>query len=471
MKRRQFIKAATLAAAGGITLPYILPTGRLFAQTGSQLAKHVVLVMCAGGIRHQESIGQKYLFEAQYPYTQDPDLVDLTGNIMPNLFNGPAPIDKIVFGTGANGQTPIAPILSQSIQSTGTVFEEASAGSASHYIGLSQMLTGNLLAQQGLKMKPVTPTIFEYVRRFMNPETDGTATKVWFVGNTIGNSVPLLNYGLEAKYGAKFGANFFAPTITFGEHGRRFLAAAKNYHPSEDFGRMYEMRDFLNNSFLTTGGVLESLGNTPDEKYSIKQFMKKMYDADFSTIMQYVPENPGQVGNPENIPVINRDVSALVYATEILDYFEPTILALNLDGADSCHSNFTSYLQALHRQDYAVGYLWNFIKNHPVLGGNTIMIVAPECGRNELPNVLKDKNDWYAYDHSDWNAARTWITLSGPNVPQNLLIQSPGMNGDKPIPAARNTQIPLTIAEILGIKQSVNNEGFADNQSLFDLMG
>lgn len=99
------------------------------------------------------------------------------------------------------------------------------------------------------------------------------------------------------------------------------------------------------------------------------------------------------------------------------------------------------------------------------------MIVAPECGRNEQPNVLKDNNDWYAYDHSDWNAARTWITLSGPNVPQNLLVQSPGMNGNIPIPAARNTQIPLTIAEILGIKQSVINEGFADYQSLFDLIG
>ncbi|OWY22251.1 hypothetical protein C7N43_02235 [Sphingobacteriales bacterium UPWRP_1] len=470
MNRREFLRNAALAATGSIVAPYILPSGRLFAQTGSQLAQHVVLVMCAGGIRHQESIGQRYLFDAQYTYTQDPDLLDLTGNIMPNLFVGSAPADKIVYGSGSNGQTPIAPILGQPLQMQGTVFAEATAGSASHYIGLSQMLSGNLLSHQGLKMKPLTPTIFEYVRRFMNPQTEGAATKVWFIGNTIGNSVPLLNYGLEANYGAKYGANFFAPTVTFGEHGRRFLAAAKNYHPEEDFGRMYEMRNFLNNSFLTTGGVLESLGNTPEEKYDIKQFMKKMFDADFETIMQYVPENPNQTGNPENVPVINRDVSALVYATEVMDYFEPTLIALNLDGADSCHSNFTSYLQALHRQDYAVGYLWNFIQNHPVFRDNTIMIVAPECGRNEFPNALKDTNDWYAYDHSDWNAARTWIVMAGPNVPQNLLLQSPGNNGNQPIPVARNTQITLTIAEILGIRQDVANAGFTDSQSLFDVM-
>ncbi|MFT6320337.1 MAG: hypothetical protein ACJAT4_001260 [Granulosicoccus sp.] len=35
MKRRNFIKKAGLAAAGITGVPYILPTGRLFAATGN----------------------------------------------------------------------------------------------------------------------------------------------------------------------------------------------------------------------------------------------------------------------------------------------------------------------------------------------------------------------------------------------------------------------------------------------------
>ncbi|MGB0424781.1 MAG: twin-arginine translocation signal domain-containing protein, partial [Flavobacteriales bacterium] len=48
MKRRDFIKKAGLTTAGAIGLPYILPSGRLFAASGRQMSQHVVLVMFAG---------------------------------------------------------------------------------------------------------------------------------------------------------------------------------------------------------------------------------------------------------------------------------------------------------------------------------------------------------------------------------------------------------------------------------------
>ena len=78
MKRRSFIKTSAATAAGVVAAPYILPSGRLFAQTGSRSADHVVLVMFAGGVRHQESVGMRYLDDAQVgePYP---------GNIMYNM--------------------------------------------------------------------------------------------------------------------------------------------------------------------------------------------------------------------------------------------------------------------------------------------------------------------------------------------------------------------------------------------------
>lgn len=477
MKRRHFLKKTAIASAGAFAAPYILPSGRLFAQTGSQMAKHVVLVMFAGGVRNQESVEKLYLRTSQYPFTQDPDLAALEGNIMPNLLSGEAPIDKIVYGGGTNGQTPIAPILGTPIDQQGVLFRELICGSAGHYNGLVGLISGNYSSTQGLREKPVSPTIFEYIRRFMDPSNEGTATKVWFIGNRLGNSIPLLNYSQHPDFGAKYGANFFCPTVTFGDDGRRFLAAARNYHPEEDFSKIYEMRNFLNNSFLTTGGMLESLGNTPEEKYEIKQFMKKMFDADFETIMQFVPESPEAGINPEVTPIINQDVSSLVYATEVMDYFEPTITVVNLDGPDVCHGDFTKYLSSLHRADYAMGYLWNFIQNHPTFSNETIMLVAPECGRNFEPNSIQDGNEWYAYDHSDQNAHRGWAAMVGKNVPAGLTLTGNATGGTHPdgtpkySPLGSTAQVVMTIADILGIRGSVQSAGYLPGMnSLFDLL-
>ena len=68
MKRRSFIKKSSLASAGAISIPFILPSGRLFAASGMRMADHVVLVAFAGGVRQQESILQRYLDDSQsYP--------------------------------------------------------------------------------------------------------------------------------------------------------------------------------------------------------------------------------------------------------------------------------------------------------------------------------------------------------------------------------------------------------------------
>jgi len=83
MKRRNFLKKAGLAAAGITGVPYILPTGRLFAATGSRVVNHVVYVLFAGGIRNQESVGQQYLMNQNSALPE--------GNVMNNMLTGAAP--------------------------------------------------------------------------------------------------------------------------------------------------------------------------------------------------------------------------------------------------------------------------------------------------------------------------------------------------------------------------------------------
>ncbi len=65
-------------------------------------------------MRQQESVLQRYLDDSQqYPSA---------GNIMYNMFNGPPPNDKIVYGNTqiVQGDTPIPQILNQTLETQGT---------------------------------------------------------------------------------------------------------------------------------------------------------------------------------------------------------------------------------------------------------------------------------------------------------------------------------------------------------------
>lgn len=441
MKRRSFIKKTGLAATAATALPYILPSGRLFATTGAQRAQHVVYVLFAGGVRQQESVLQRYLDDSQgFPFE---------GNIMYNMLEGEAPSAKIVYGTGDGGINPIPRLLGETLQKQGTLFKEVNALSAGHYGGLNNLVQGSRAITQGLKTKPVNPTIFEYTRRHL----DAPATKVWFVGNGIGNSTPLLNYGVNPDYGAQYGANFFAPTVTFGDTGQEYLSNAKVYHPEDELSPMYQMKYFLDNSFENFGKGLETIGNTEDEKQLIKEFMRQMY----------------QKGNGYKKPPVtsNSDAITIGYTAEVLSYFKPTLTVVNLSNVDGCHSNFTGYLRNLHRADHAVGFLWDHIQSIPEMANNTILIATPECGRNLNPNGIQDQeNEFFAYDHSDQNTTRVFTLMVGPEVPSNHVV------GDETNQVGITTDNVVTIGDILGFKDDIVNSGYvnAQSMSLFDRM-
>jgi len=441
MKRRNFIRKAATATAGAFVVPYILPSGRLFAATGAQLAQHVVMVMFGGGVRHQESIGLNYLAQSQG--------IGVEGNIMYNMLDGAAPTQKIVYGLDGNlaGDTPIQSILgTNTLQQQGTLFKEVESSHAGHYGGLNALLQGNTLFSQGLRQKPINPTIFEYVRKHLGTP----ASKTWFVGSGIGNSVPLMNYSKHESYGSEYGANFLAPNITFGSPGLEHLSNANIYHPEEELDPIYKMKYFLDNNFESAGDTIETIHNTDDEKQDIKQFFRKMY------------ELGGNIAKP---PVAdNGDLNTVAYAVEVMKWFKPTLTVVNLDDVDACHSDYTSYLRALHRADHAVGHIWDQIQQIPEMANNTVMLITPECGRNLLPNPIKDENDWLAFDHSDANTKRVFTQMVGHNVPSNLVI---GSQGNQIGETADN--VP-TIAEILGIKDEVMNSGLLSfsARSLFD---
>ena len=441
MRRRKFISNVIKASTASIVMPYVLPTGRLFAATGSQMADHVVFVLFAGGLRQQETVLQRYLDDSQG--------VNFPGNIMYNLFDGAPPTDKIVYGldgaVSGLGDNPIPKILNQTFQQQGTIFKEMRSASGGHYGGVNGLLQGNTLASQGLKVKPLNPTIFEYLRKHLNLK----ATDTWLVGSDITNSQPLLNYSLNDEYGVQYGANFIAPNVIFGNEGVKHLSNAKVYDEQDELEPMYRTKEFLDNVWGTVGPGLITIENTEEEKKEIKDFLK------------YIYEN----GTNEMPPVSDGgDATTVGYALEVMKWFKPKLTVVNMStGVDVCHSNFTSYLRALHRADHSLAHLWDRIQSIPSMAGNTVMIAIPECGRNLEPNAIYDFNDFYAFDHSDANTRRVFGMMVGPGVPSNIAV------GNENNPIGNATDGVLTIADIFGIKNQIPTHYLAANtMSMFD---
>ncbi len=434
INRRKFITQAGLIAGGTIVAPYILPSGRLFAQTGDQKAKHVIFVVFGGGIRQQESILQQYIQQSQ-PQADG----KCEGNIMYNMFEGAPPPQKIVYGTKGilPGDTPIPKLLPETIQKMGTTFREVRATGGGHYGSLAATFQGRSDMTQGLRSKPMYPTIFEYVRKHMG----APASKVWFIGEDIKNSVPLLNYGVHPDYGIEYGANMFVPKYTFMAPGKDSFTGGEIYHPEEEMKYIYKMKFFLDNYYRNLGGKLGSLKNMNDEIFQIKTFMKNLY------------LNSGGQNTVDCTLSVCRE-------------FKPTLIAVNFNaGVDICHFNFTSYLRGIHAGDNAVARLWQGIQAIPEMAGNTAMVLVPDMGRNLTASAAIDENNFRAFDHSDANTNRIFAQMVGAGIPANVQI------GDANNPVGQGIDCMMTIADLLGIKGDVQAKGLAPGSvSLLDQM-
>lgn len=449
MKRRKFITTSSLATAGAFTMPYILPSGLLGATTKPPLSEYVVFVLFAGGVRQQESVLQRYLAEGQNE--------NVEGNIMYNMLTGAPPNDKIAYGLDDTvnniiGGIPIDPILQTPLDQIGTLFPEVrfSKGGAGHFNGLSTGVSGNYYTTQGLRMRPQSPTIFEYLRRHAGFK----ATDTWFVGVSISGSRPLLNYSANESYGRRYGGNFIAPTVTFGAPGMANFENFKNYHPDTEWDKILEMREFLNQNFQQQGLEIAHLYNETEEEILIKDFVRNTFTKVNNGSLILPPVND------------NGDLKTIGYAVEVLNWFKPKLTVVDMTNIDVCHGDYTSYLKNLHRADHGIGFLWREIQRIPEMAGKTTLIVMPEHGRDLEHNPIKDDNDWYAYDHSgnNENTRRIFTMMAGPGIDGNLRVGGV----DNPIGDA--SDIVPTIADLFGIKDIVANQGLLDPaaRSLFD---
>ncbi len=431
MKRRNFIKKAALTAASTIAVPYILPAGRLFAPTGARVANHVVFMLFAGGIRQQESVDQQYLANQGFP---------TEGNVMRNMLEGAPPTNNFVY----DQWDPIGNPLTKS----GTLFKEVEykTGPTGHYNGHTVAMTGNY-TETGLNLNinPEFPTIFEYYRKHSDPAK--SAMNAWWISEGLG-PYPSLNYSRDPQYGAQYGANYLRPYSLYGNAGNQ-LANAITYQP-DDVQRINKIKGLLDSNFHNTADDLPGIQNTPENRELIKNFMLDLQDMGFNGTLEIATP-----GSDYDLLEGNGDIINISAAWQVLNQFTPELTVINTTSLDVCHSNFSSYLNFLHKADYGVGWLWNKIQSHPVLADDTILICMPEHGRNLDSNNLADQNGLGAYDHTgDANSRRVFTLIVGPQgvVNQDTLIKD---DDDESKPVAESIDVIPTIAHILGFNDDI----------------
>jgi hypothetical protein len=370
MKRREFIKKAGLATAGAYAVPYILPSGRLFAASGIRKVNHVVFCMFAGGVRNLESVDKSL------------------GNLMPNMLSGNEMVAPDI-ALAISASAP--PAFSLPLQSKGTLFKEFryKKGPTGHFNGHTTAITGSYTtADLNIKDHPHTPTIFEYYRKHNSPAQ--TAKKCWWVSNTLG-PYPALNFSSFAGYGAEFGANFIAPTamFSFDQNGYNPVSNVMNFSDPDD--KIGKIRSFMNHNFnrqFVNGDA--GVTNTADDAFAIQSWIDSMFALYAS----------GGFNQPWGPGAYNNDMMNIFFAEKIIEAFKPELLVVNMQDVDVAHFNFTNYAVNLHKADMAVAHLWNKIQSTPEMMDDTVMIIAPEHGRNQITNSSIDLNGRAALDHT-----------------------------------------------------------------------
>lgn len=427
MQRRKFLRQASMAAAGLIAAPYILPSGRLFAASGTRLVNHVVLVVFGGGIRNQESVEQQYLLNQG---------AGPGGNIMRNMLSGAPPASSLIYD-------PWTPILAEPLSSKGTLYKHMryAEGPTGHFNGHSTVLTGHYNETSlNLNINPEYPTVFEYYRKHSEPSKN--AINAWWLSLDLG-PYPALNYSRHPDYGSIYGANYLSPFTTFGSIGFDYFSTLNTLHP-EELTRLNELRTFLDSNFNQSITDIPGIINTSDDRADIQQFIIDIMNG--SIPFEY--PLPAGIGGEQ----LTGDLVNVAAAWKVLDQFTPELLVINTTNLDICHSDFSSYISLLHRADYGMGWLWDKIQSHPVLANDTIMICIPEHGRNAEPNAILDANGLFAYDHtSDENSRDVFCLIAGPPG----IVNQGAVIGSAEEPNGETIDVVPTIAHILGFKDEI----------------
>ncbi len=419
MNRRKFIHRAALTSVGAMGIPYILPSGRLFAATGNRKANHVVFCLFAGGVRNLEAVHKN------------------DGNLMPNMLKGSEAISSDI-----SGSLKVLPtgLLPNPLQTYGTLYKEFrfDNGPTGHVNGHITAMTGQYTTTTlDIRNRPSSPTLFELYRKHSNPNAE--ALKAWWI-TASNNFYPLMNHSVNPSYGALYGANEISPNTFFNYN---LLKEIEDVWASGGQDAVVDdLNNFLNYNFFSGTNLQSGVKNGIKDTEQIQAWITKKIGELKS----------GNFSNPWQIPGgMNSDMRNIMWSEEVIKEFKPELMVVNMFAVDVAHTNFSKYCNALQYADYATAHLWNTIQNTPGMANDTVLIVVPEIGRNGVANSIIDPNGRAALDHtsSDPVAREIFCLIAGPQgvVKQDIEITTT---------MGKTVDVVPTIADILGFYNEVS---------------
>ncbi len=420
MERRNFIKNTGLAAAGVLAVPYILPSGKLFAATGSRKVNHVVLCMIAGGIRTNESIHKA------------------EGNLMPNMLKG----DESISEDLRYSITKLPIQAASPLQNYGTLYKHFRYvdGPVGHFNAHAAMLTGKYYKEElNHNLPPSSPTLFEYYRKHQS--TLNSSLNSWFIGNPIG-AYPSLGFSTHQDYGYQYNANWLGSNL-FRDFGNNLRSNTEEFKNKDSF------RADLSNAFFQKN--FKRANFRENRIFSGQAKDSTQLDDFFKENISEAINTPDY--NPWNLQssIMNNDMYNVHVAEKVLQAFLPELLVVNMQEMDMAHSNFSQYCNNINKADYALAHLWSTIQNTPSLADDTLLIALPDHGRNSFSNSIVDSNGRYGIDHSDNEKSReSFCLVMGPEhvVKQNQQIEK--ISGE-------TIDVLPTIADALGFYTDIDS--------------
>ena len=420
MKRRKFIRDLGLGTAATIGVPYLLPSGRLFAASGARKANHVVFCLFAGGVRNLESVHKN------------------DGNLMPYTLKGTEGISSDII-SGINFVPPNTSGIT--LQEQGTLYKEfrMKYGPTGHYGAHATAMTGVYTGENlNINANPQYPTIFELYRKHNSPSM--SAKNTWWVSNSLG-AYSHLNYSTYAGYGPDYGANYIQPASIISQKGFDNLGNSRIYNNTEE-EKIKALRGFCDAHFSSQyNGAANSITNTEEDKIEIESFINQCF----------IEAAAGQFNDPWSIGggLYNNDMQTVHFAEKIIQEYKPELLVVNMQDVDIAHSNFTLYANNIQKADYALAHLWNIIQNTTGMADDTILIAMPEHGRNQDGNGLYDSYGREALDHTNDDYSREIFSLI--LGPSGVVVQDQVFSQEK----GESIDIAPTIANILGFDNDV----------------
>lgn len=423
MTRKEFI----LNMAKLSTLPFILPSCSLNLDKQKKI-EHVVFCLIAGGLRNFETILKK------------------EGNLMPNLLSGNESISSDI----VQGIHELPSIYNTPLSKQGTFFNNFryNSNETIHYSAHAVAVTGDYNGNFQL-MKPLSvPTIFEFFRKHGNKKK--SAISSWWVSDQDG-PFPFLNYSNHKDYGPLYGANMIHPKSVF-----ELDYSNLNFFDDETINKVKEYKKLLldmnlvNKPFPHERGII----NSDEDRHKIQNFLKNIA-TNISSEEKY---NYWGLGN-----LVNDDIKNMFVACEIIKEFQPELMVVNMQESDIGHSNYTEMCNNIHKADFALAKLWDTIQNTPKMKDNTVLIAAPEFGRNLNSNTIVDKFGRFAIDHTgDENSKKIFCLMLGPKnvIKDNNFVESE---------SAETIDILPTIAHLLGFYDKIPSE-FINGKVLKDAL-